>query len=344
MNDRITYYPSKGKPREGTIAPGFVTEDKVKVLLDGDPFPVDVPKSQTSACQKDSDPIGSIPKVPKVGSKKTKKGKKKTMTTDSKPKPSGKELRNQAKALGIEGWEDMGRKELSKAIKKAGKSSKAVKPEPTPEVEEKPVAKPKKAPAKKAAPKKAAAKPAAPAKKTTKKAAPAKTKAKVPVKKSTAKKSAPAKKAAPKQKVTKVTKPKTGDAALGITLPKGKTPKKMPPDGQNPFRPNSNLHLCAKLLLKGGVRRKLAEQLQGKVELNPYVYDAKDVDLNDYDKRLILAAGTMRDQYGYGVLREGRGLDGKVLVFVPDGSNDPRSNTKVKGATKTAAKKAAKKR
>lgn len=325
MSDRITFYPTKGKPREGTIAPGFVTEDKVKVLLDGDPFPVDVPKSQISACQKDSDPVGSSAKVPKSGTKKIKKGKKKTMTTDSKP--SGKELRKQAQALGIKGWEDMGRKELTKAIKKASKS-KAEKTE-APE----PVEKPKATPAKKAAPKK-----------TTK--TPAK-KAATPAKKAAVTKSTKTTKAAPKKAVKKVapkskapSKPKreiSGDASIGITLPKGKTPKKLPAEGENPFRPNSNLHLCAKLLLKGGKRKTLAESLAKKVKLNPYVYDAKDVDLGDYDKRLILAAGTMRDQYGYGVQRVGRGLEGKVLVFVPGGPNDPRGKATPKG--KAAAKK-----
>ncbi len=127
MTERISYKPTKGKIREGTLAPGFVTEDKVKVLLDGDPFPVDVLRSQVSGLdgQNDSDTVQSG-KVPKDGTRKQNKDRKKgKMTTTDKP--SSKELRNQAQALGVAGWQDMSRKEMAKAIKKAQKSEKAPK-------------------------------------------------------------------------------------------------------------------------------------------------------------------------------------------------------------------------
>jgi hypothetical protein len=339
VTDRVVFTPKQGKPREGTVAPGFVTEDKVKILLDGDPFPVDVLREQVSGPggQNLSDPIGSSTKVPKSGASKKSKGKKKHMTPDTKL--SGKELRTQAQALGIKGWDDMGKKELAKAVKKASKAEDAKPVEDAPAVKEKTAAKVKPTVAKKAPAKKAAvAKKAAPAKAPAKKAAaPAK-----PAKKSASKKSAP--KAKAKKAPAKITTPKanpkvSGDPSLGITLPVGKTEKKLPPEGENPFRPNSNLHICAALLLKGGVRRKLAEALNKKTELNPYVKKSKDVNLDDYDKRIILTAGTMRDRFGYGVQRIGRGIDGKVLVFIPGGPNDPRGKaTKTKAPEKKAAK------
>ncbi len=366
MTERIVFKPKSGARREGVLAPGFVTEDKVKVLLDGDPFPVDVPRDQVSAPgQNDSVKVESR-KVPKSGTKKKskkKKGRNAKMTTDSKP--SGKELRQQAQALGIKGWEDMGRDKLAKKIEKRlekekvdGKSKPADKPAPAAKAK-KPVPA-KKAPAvKKAAPKaksesetpkaKPAAKKAAPAKKAVaKKAAPAPKKAAAPAKKTTAKKAAPApKKATPAKKPQGKKGPKRVSNgplgpkadAFGVTLSDKKPEKKIPKDGANPYRKDSGLFHCANLLLKGGSRRKMAEALSKKVDINPYVHKKKEINLDDYDKRLILAAGSMRDTFGYGVQRVGRGIDGKVLVFVPGGPNDPR--TKGTKNAKAPAKKAA---
>ena len=84
-------------------------------------------------------------------------------------KPSGKQLREDAQALGIKGWEEMGKKELAKAVaaKQAenDKPAAKVKPKTAPK---KAASKP--APAKKAAPKSKA--PAAPKTAKTTKAKP----------------------------------------------------------------------------------------------------------------------------------------------------------------------------
>lgn len=248
------------------------------------------------------------------------------MAPATKDKPSAKQLRTQAQGLGIKGWEDMTRKELRRAIRKASSNgTSADKPEKA--------ATPKEStPVTKARPKTKAA--AAAKAKTTKskpKAAASKPKATKPTKAATTK--APAKKAAV-VKSTKAAVPGVKDVGNGITLHDGPTPKSTPAVGENPFRKNSNLHRVAKLLLKGGVRRSLAEKLKAQVDLHPYQKAKKDVSLADFDKRLLLGAGTMRDEYGYGIQRTGRGIEGRILVFVPGSPNDPRKKVAKKAAKK----------
>lgn len=307
VDDRVTYTPKKGKKRQGVVVPGFVdTTTHVKVKLDGDPFPVDLPLSQVSSCKNVPNGIGSKHKVPKAGTKKHTNKERKSMTTATKP--NAKALRKQAQALGIEGWEDMSRAEMAKAIKRAKRS----------ETEEKaPKSKPTKGKAKAAPKTKPAAKPAAKAKAATKKAVNG------------------------TKKSSKPEAPAGSDAALGLTFAKVSPPKPLPDEGVNPFRKSSNLFVVGNLLLKGGSRRTLAEKLSQKVDLHPYNKDSGDIDLLDFDKRLLLGAQTMRDQFGYGIQRTGRGLEGKILVFRPGGDKDPRGKNAGRKATKSATKKAA---
>lgn len=271
--DTVQFTPDKGTKRFGVIAPGFVDDGFVKVHLQGDPFPVDLKESQVSSCDESEVVVTSKQKVPKSGAKR--KSKEKKMSTASS---EAKELRQRAKSLGIEDWENLGRKEMRKAVEKA-EAALAGDADETPK-----------------------------AKKASKKA---KTKEKKDVK---------AEKVAKKSSA-----PEGSDEALGLSFARGTTAKDLPDEGVNPFRKNSNLHLVAKLLLKGGTRRSLAEQMATKVTLHPYQKDADTVDLNDYDKRIVLGAQTMRDQFGYGVQRQGRGLDGKIKVFRPGGAGDPRA-------------------
>lgn len=219
--------------------------------------------------------------------------------TDTATKPSAKELRKEAQALGVDGWEDMGRSELATAVQKARKASNGT------------TASTGKAKAKKKLKKVKAEAPAADE----------------PVAKKNGKKTK-AKKATAKLKEASKPVPKATGDAFGISLPSGKTPKKLPAEGENPFRKSSNLYKIAKLLLKGGTRRALAESLAKSTDLNPYTKDDADIDLADFDKRLLLGSITMRDTYGYGVYRSGRGIDGKILVFVPGGAKDPRKKAK----------------
>lgn len=227
------------------------------------------------------------------------------MTTATKP--NAKALRKQAQALGIEGWEDMSREQMAKAIKRAKRS----------ETEDAPKSKPTKGKAKAAPKTKAASKPATKAKAATKKAVNG------------------------TKKVAKSEAPAGSDEALGLTFAKGTPAKPLPDEGVNPFRKSSNLFVVGNLLLKGGSRRVLAEKLNQKVDLHPYNKDSSDIDLLDFDKRLLLGAQTMRDQFGYGIQRTGRGLDGKILVFRPGGDKDPRGKNAGRKGTKSPTKKAA---
>lgn len=241
------------------------------------------------------------------------------MSTAVEELPSAKELRKEAQALKIEGWEDMSKGQMFKAIKKAkkGASNGTGPPKTKAKVseEEAPKKKSKKGKGKKkvvsqeVAPKKAAAKSV---KKAAKKA-PAKTKA-----------------ATKKTSNKKVFTEKTVDKALGIKLNKGTPPKPLPAEGENPFRKKSNMFKVCKLLLKGGTRRKLAEKLAESTEIHPYLKGDGEIDLLDFDKRLLLGAEVMLTKFGYGVQRTGRGLDGKILVFRPGGPNDPRNKGKAK--------------
>jgi hypothetical protein len=322
VGDRVLYTPKKGKPREGVVEGLSPFSKTVIVTLDGDPFPVEVRASKVSGCQNNPNAVPSEKKVPKSGTDKAKK--KGTMTTET-PKRDAKEVRKRAQALGIAGWEDMTRKEMRIAVKRAerklaGKSEDAPKknkPKKTKPKASAPAATEEKTVAKKSTKTKAAAKPAkktAPAKATTSK----KKSSKAPPKKTKATK-APIKTAKSK---------KAADSDMEITFAKGKTPKNLPDEGVNPFRKSSGLYQVAALLLQGGTRRSLAERLSKKIDLHPYRKTAKEVNLNDYDKRLLLGAQTMREQFGYAIMRSGRALDGKILVFRPGGPKDPRGKSK----------------
>jgi hypothetical protein len=310
LGEAIEFRPKKGKVRKGVIAPGFVDVGEVKVHLEGDPFPVNVKRSQVSGCNPERKVLKSKKKAPNVG---VRTNKEKETMADTSTKPSAKELRKQAQALGVEGWEDMGRSEMAKAIKRKLKEEKGSSKSKTSSKAKSSKSKPSKT--KPAASKPEAAEKQKKAKATNGTSKPA-SKAKAPAKKAAAK-------AEPKA-------PKAKTIRDDITLPEGTPPKPLPDEGVNPFRKSSNLFVVAKLLLKGGTRRSLATQLSEKVSLHPYHKGQEEVELLDFDKRLLLGAQTMRDQFGYGIHRVGRGLDGKILVFRPDGPKDPRTKSKSK--------------
>lgn len=242
-----------------------------------DPFPVCVKKSQVSPCDKDGKVLKSKPRA-NTGHNKEKSSK--MPKTDSKP--SARELRNEAKALGVKDYDEMSRKELVQAIKvakkggtKSGKSK--VKTEKVSREEAEEFA----------------------AERQAQKSGKAKPKKKGSAAKAAAK-SKPAKKAAAKPVKATKTKAKTNGQVV---------------TGDNPFRKGSNLHVICGLLLKGGKRESLAEKLSAKTDLHPY--SGNDVDLGDYDKRILLAAGTLRDKHGFQIERSGRGLEGKIKAIPP---------------------------
>lgn len=243
------------------------------------------------------------------------------MTPTATAPPSAKELRKTAQALSIPGWEDMSRSEMAEAIKKAQKVS-ANGSAPAKKKSKKVKAEVSEAPAKtKKKSKKSKTK-----KVVEQEVSPVKAKAKKNGVKKAAKKSADAKASASKTGFTE----KTVDKALGIKLNSGVAPKALPAEGENPFRKKSNMFKIAKLLLKGGKRRVLAEKLAESTEIHPYLKGEGEIDLNDFDKRLLLGAETMLTKFGYGIQRKGRGLDGTILVFRPGGEKDPRKKAKKK--------------
>lgn len=322
QGDAVMFKPKKGRPMLAEVAfTPIKNATKVEIIIGTDPFPVDVPVSQVSACE----PNGKVVRSPKVRKDRASTKGPGKMAPATKDKPSAKQLRTQAQGLGIKGWEDMTRKELRRAIRKASsngtsadKPAKAATPKET-------------TPVTKARPKTKAAAAKAKTSKSKPKAAATKPKASKPkVTKAAAKKAAVVK----STKSTKAAIPGVKDVGNGITLHDGPTPKATPAVGENPFRKNSNLHRVAKLLLKGGVRRSLAEKLKAQVDLHPYQKAKKDVSLSDFDKRLLLGAGTMRDEYGYGIQRTGRGIEGRILVFVPGSPNDPRKKVAKKSGKK----------
>lgn len=223
-------------------------------------------------------------------------------------KPSAKELQKEARGLGIEGYEDMGLKELREAVSNAQNGS-------------------------------ATSAKSKPKSKTKKKIAPVEDEAPVAKKVS--------RKAVAKKKVPAAKKADSNGArhSAGLGITKDSDRVLMPPSGVafatekvNPFRKGSNLAQVAPLLFKGGKRQTLAEKLSEKIELRPYHRDIASMDILDYDKRVLLCAKTMRDKFGFGIIRSGRGMDGIVKVFVPGSSDDPTTKTEKPKGKKKAAK------
>lgn len=293
-------------PRKGPIKSIYIEAVGVKsakVLVGDDPFSVIVPINQISSCK----PTGDIVKL--IQNNKVLPKGTSEMPTKTATKPKAKELQKEARGLGIKGYEDMGLSELREAVEGARNGRVTSKPKKRPkQVVEAPAPKAK---AKKIAPK--AAKTVAKAKK------------------------APAKKVGAKRK-TPGGLGATKDSIRVLYPPAGTTKAT---EKVNPFRKGSNLHNVPPLLFKGGKRQDLATKLANKVEIHPYHKDADKIDLLDYDKRILLAAQTMRDKFGFGILRKGRGMDGTVKVFVPGSSDDPEVSGKAK-ATKAGSKKPAK--
>jgi len=268
--DQVRYRASTGKIRKGTYLDKNA-QGQALVHLEGDPFPVWVPKSQVESisCNPESETLQSKKSTRRIQMPKTSKAK---------------ELRKRAQSLGISGYEDMSLEELRKAVKRAERGGTSGKTKGS---------KPKKT---------------APSKSKQKSTKPA------------AKKSASKKAEAPA--ASKAT-PATKRVKMKVAEIKE----------SNPFREGSNLHTIAPLLMKGGTREDLAKELSEKVELRPYANDRNSVGLGDYDKRILLASSTLRDQYGFVIIREGRGLQGFIQA-VPKSFVNGAGKTKGKAKTK----------
>lgn len=217
---------------------------------------------------------------------------------------TAKELRKQAEAAGIEDWQSMDRDELTAALAEAEgeepeedegeeeteedeeESEEEAEDEEEEEDEEPPARPAKRTAAKKAPAKKAvAARPAN--KKTTTR----------PASKPTAKKAAPA-----KAKVTTAKAKETDE-----------------PEGPNPFRSGTNLHLMVEELMKGGKRSAMVTRLSRKIDLNPRSRAGKDWDKDEeIDYRLVRACQVLANEHNFTLEKDGRGKDQKVKAIPPE--------------------------
>lgn len=293
---KVLFKPARGGVMEAVVVdtnppvsrPERSNRGIIAIQIAKDPFPVEVKKSQVSPCDQNGKPLKSKKKSTSNNSKKEKES---TMSTDTKP--SARELRNEAKGLGVEDYDEMSRKELVAAIKAARKQAKkgtGTKAKSKKAKTEKVSAAEAEEFAREHAAKKSG--------KSTKKAA----------KKGSAAKAANKSKPAAKKAASKPAK----------STPKSESKASSNGSGDNPFRKGSNLHIICALLLKGGKREVLAEKLSAKVDLHPY--SGNDISLTDYDKRILLGAQTLRDKHGFKIERSGRGLEGKIKV-VPGGKS-----------------------
>jgi hypothetical protein len=233
----------------------------IEVRVASDPFPTMVNQDQVESTEKRST--------------------KKMPTTKA---PTAKELRSKAKALEIEGWEDMDRDELLEAIDAADEEAEDEDEgtdEDTDEEEEdedeEPAPRARKSTAKKAPAKKAAAAKKAPAKKAD------------------AAKKAPAKKAA------------------------RRVADEDEQEGPNPYREGSNLwHMCQELM-KGGKRSSMVTRLQRKIDLKPSKRGGRSYDVEgEIDYRLVRVCQDLTNNHGFIIEKEGRGPEQKVKAIPPE--------------------------
>ena len=166
-------------------------------------------------------------------------------------------------------------------------------------------------------------------------------KAKTTPKKATAAKktAAPKKAAAPKATAakgkTKATSKKDASKPKGKPGPK---PRDIKP-GENPYRPGTGMHFAFAILKAGGTRRVMAQKLAKKTQIHPHSRAGNTTEA-DYDKRLILTSQDLEKNHGWGVLRDGRGLDGKLRIFPPGETVPEPKGKKTKAPAKSAAGKA----
>lgn len=269
---------SKGPAIPGTIDNPFAKDGKIGVLLEGDPFPVRVEPRQVKKRGKNEMPI---------------------------TKSEARDLKRSAKALGIDGWEQMRLKELKAAVRRAEKGKagkKKAKPEKVSREEAAAYSE------ERAAKKSGKAKPKSSKKAKTKAAA-----------------------EAPARKTKKSTKAKVkADDHPQVSSRMALT------GAVNPFRPGSNVFLMAEELMKGGKRIDMIKRLQKNGRLVPFSKSEEDIDpIKEWDKRLLLTAGDMEKKYGFRQVRDGRGVTGTIRL-VPKGAK-PKSSAKASSKAKPKA-------
>lgn len=293
-DDTVYFHTHHGNKRQGVVTMDLGLTKKVGVLLEGDPFSVALSANRLEK-------VANISHTMKVKGKQPPKGARRMPAAE---KVSGKELRKQAKSLGIDGWDEMSRKELEAAIAAAADddefddedevldedeeledededsddsdedededSDEDLDDEEDEEEEEAPKVSKKRT------------KPAAKAKKAT-----------APAKKTSTKKAAPATK---KGKTTKKATKRTVEVA----------------ENGNPYRPGSNLYLIAEELLRGGKRSQIVKRLHSKMSFRPRVDSGEEYEMEIVNSRLDLVIRQLRKDHGWDITREGRGTDSVI--------------------------------
>lgn len=152
--------------------------------------------------------------------------------------------------------------------------------------------------------------------KATTAAAPARRSRAVATKASATETEAPAKKAPAKKTAAKKAPAKA--AAPVKTRSSKSDPSTWPKQGKNPYRPGSNLAKITDVLLKGGVRSALVTKLQAVIDMHPYTQVKEDLDVEkELDKRLMLTAGLLERDYGFTIVKTGRGMSEGTIKVVP---------------------------
>lgn len=107
--DRVVFYSARKKNTLRATVQEFIAGEMVAVLVDGDPFPVNVSMKQLKkSLHKDSD---------HATVRSAKEGENTNMAVATK-KTTTKELRLKAKELGVEDWQSLERGDLLRAIKR----------------------------------------------------------------------------------------------------------------------------------------------------------------------------------------------------------------------------------
>lgn len=262
-------------------------QDIVLIQLAGDPFAVCVYTKQI---------------------RPTTEKENKMSPSATKEKPKAKDLRRKAKALGVDGWEDMSLDELIAAVDKAEAKD-----------------------AKKSG------------KKSTKKAAapvvdedddededdededdedddddededeaPAKSKR-------SSKKSAAAKKSTSKSKASKSkdkASSKSGKKSGKSSKKAAAKPEREVAENGNPYAEGTNLWHMAEALIEGGKVKTLVKKLRKKVQINARTRDYDEDSLNaELQRRLIIVSQHLRNDFGFEMEKEGRGWDAVIRCY-----------------------------
>lgn len=298
--EEVIFTAAKGGRRfKAVVTAAKIVRGNIAIQLTGDPYPVTVNANQV------------------------------TKENEDVPASEARKLRKEAEALGVEGINQMGGKELAAAVEAAKERRLHPKAKTGP--------KPSPAAIKKA--QKAEDDRIVAATTIGEEPPKMKTKKKPTVKKAAAKKTAPAKKAVKKPVAAKVAPKK---APAKVAKKSAATPRVA--TAANPFRPGSNLFKMTEELLKGGKRVEMIRRLRKTMGIHPWSKDKEENPEKAIDKRLLITAGTLKKDFGYRIETEGRGSSGTIQVFPPGAKKTAGQTAKKKASSSKTTKKPARRK